>query len=132
MAREPAYDHINIGYIDFSSLVIIENLVYVPIDAATLPKTLLIAAPRELLAFGSGRFPLISPNSFERTGSRKIEFRSILALVAFEAQAKTTNASKEFGYRNHFSATNFLLIAKIYKWITLPMIDQRSSKIKIV
>ena len=85
LAREAAHNHLNVGDVDFTGLVIIENLVDVLVNAASFAKTLLIAAPSELFALCSRRLPLISPDSFKRSRCREIELRMLEALVAFKA-----------------------------------------------
>ena len=105
LARKAAHDHLNIGNLDFPSLIIIENLVDVLVNAAAFAKALLIATPSELLPFGSRRFPLVGPNRFKRSRCREIELRMLEALAAFKAKAKSANASKKLGHRNHVSPT---------------------------
>ena len=98
LAGKASHHHVDVGNLNLPALELVENNVNILVYHGVFAKACAIATRRELLGLGSGRLPLIRPDSFVGARRRQLHLRLVGVVVSLEAQPKPADTRKELGH----------------------------------
>lgn len=97
LAGKATDDHVDTGNFNLAGFGLLQDLIDVFVDNGIITEAIHVATGGELTRLGSGRFPLVGPNSAEGAGGFHIKIGITRVGIAFEAQTKSADASKKLG-----------------------------------